>query len=147
MRLSEAILLGSTLGPQHFGDLFDPTNPTSTCALGAALLATNKTSHNVATQWAFGIRAIDNPPIKVGRFRLVGTSLFYVVVRLNDIKKWPRERIAEWVATVERDLIAQGIDVEQTPTPQPTPQPDPPPEPCPVEAAVGWGSLGEEATV
>lgn len=108
MRLSEAIILGASLHPQDFNVLgkIDHDNVLlSTCALGAAMEAI---SLSVVDALVFGIA----PLVDVYPWlRLFGTcpqpscqhsNHFYsIIAHLNDIHKWTREQIAEWVSTVE----------------------------------------------
>jgi len=104
MRLSEAIRLGAMLHPQRFGSYatyrdergrFCSSNApiatiAATCALGAASAAGLTTDD-----------AIDSP-----RFTCPAcnwhTQRLALVIHLNDRHRWTRERIADWVESVER---------------------------------------------
>jgi hypothetical protein len=111
MKLSAAILLGSTLSPQAFAEFEDDNG--SRCALGAALAAIGN-----PIQIGNGFRAAAEswPWIEpYGEFHCpdcdgVASQALSLIVHINDGHKWTRERIAEWVATVE----PQDIQGEQT---------------------------------
>lgn len=102
MRLSEAIRLGAMLKPQAFGDLWRDGGRTS-CALGAAYEALGfgpgsdvEDNEHVPR----GIRDFLEEPSACPvckRENRIGLT----VTHLNDAHKWTRERIADWVATVE----------------------------------------------
>lgn len=100
MRLSEAIRLGAMLGPQNFGTYSDGD---ATCAIGAArsaggddmMLSFFQIEHHLdsrcpecgdiaASSWCDGKRVRVN-----------------VIPHLNDHHRWTRERIADWVETLE----------------------------------------------
>jgi hypothetical protein len=111
MKLSAAILLGSTISPQAFGEFQDKNG--SRCSLGAALAAVGKTSEiemgfrTAVESWAWIERD--------GEFHCpdchgVARWVLSIIVHLNDVHGRTRERIAEWVATVE----PQDIQGEQT---------------------------------
>ena len=111
MKLSEAIRLGAMSCPQGFGS--DAIRNEARCALGAALLAvgvvpaTEGNAYNqVAALWplAYGVKV---PHPVTGEVR----DVIDVIWELNDIEHWNRERIADWVATIEaqRDAHAEPI--------------------------------------
>jgi hypothetical protein len=94
MKLSEAILLGSTLKPQAFGDNF--VNGGS-CAFGAAWDAVGDSGRFPRMLWPW----IENPqqcPV-CHEWERIGASV--ISMHLNDTHRWTREQIADWVATVE----------------------------------------------
>lgn len=115
MRLSESIRLGSMLKPQDYeyfrGD--------RTCALGAACdalgipedkdydyMVSSRDYHKLTNEYPHLHRAARCPaclPIQGfwRRLRRHEYDLGDVVVHLNDDHQWTRERIADWVATVE----------------------------------------------
>ena len=122
MLLSEAIRTGARLRPQAFGGLFCPVihgGPLGSCALGAAAEATYG-SVAAALAAAAGLpRANPEPWGLLDRYPLLaewdpplpcGCSLEKVgplsvdaaITHLNDFHSWPRERIAKWVAMLER---------------------------------------------
>lgn len=100
MTLSEAIRLGSMLGPQIRGHVVGPGH--SSCALGAAMIAVRY--HNrCGTPWE--LKALF--PITASIVRCpscAGTPavLSACIVHLNDAHRWTREQIADWVETLEQ---------------------------------------------
>src|SRR6266566_4660138 len=111
MRLSEAILLGSTIGPQAFGHFFLNDG---TCAMGAAALAVG--GHAGETflmfeqhwKWTEEIEA-ECPACGVSG------KIISVIPHLNDIEEWTRERIAEWIAKIEpAEADSPALDRQQT---------------------------------
>lgn len=117
MRLSEAIKLGAMLRPQASGGralvrvrgwrgwVFDQ-QVLGTCALAAATEA-------VGLQlW---INAYDEWPWMLGRFVSCpatggNKSVSLIVMELNDRHRWTRERIADWVATIEPAQEINAVD-------------------------------------
>lgn len=113
MRLSEAIRLGAMLRPQGKGDLFG-ANGTS-CALGAAMEAiglrpiegamdldcSSDEFEEMYHQWPILLDEPDSPIEHP-----YGKKLAETIPVLNDAG-WTRERIADWVATVEDAQEAQ----------------------------------------
>jgi hypothetical protein len=105
MKLSEAILLGSTLHPQGFGD-FRVAGPISgqllTCAWGAAHDAVGMVDDDddepLNWRWSTVEGEVHCPQEECNRTQNYHGTM---IVHLNDEHKWSRERIAEWVATVE----------------------------------------------
>jgi hypothetical protein len=126
MRLSEAILLGSTLGPQVFGSLFDPSEPGSSCALGAAFEAIGHDTKQFAAwkNWLAepyqecpaGCVAV---PARPGNDSY--TNVGQVIAHLNDYHHWTRARIAKWVATVEPQEPSEPETVEPREPSEPEP--------------------------
>lgn len=102
MRLSDAIRLGAMLRPQAFRGLFADHG---SCALGAALDAIGA-GIDLGGRYpldrfegAPAIREVEIPcrcPWYMG-----GLPLDTAIVHLNDSHHWTRERIADWVATLE----------------------------------------------
>ena len=104
MTLSEAIRLGSMLGPQIRGHLVGPDH--SSCALGAALIAVGL-HDRCATCWELKERFKALFPITASLVRCpsCGGSHFSVggcIVHLNDAHRWTRGQIADWVETLEQ---------------------------------------------
>lgn len=109
MRLSEAIRLGAMLHPQEFGAY---KSDTGTCALGAAIEA------------AIGRVRISPSPyfLLLERWPWINGELLVVcpamcqidmlvgsmIIHLNDDHRWPREQIADWVATIEAESSADA---------------------------------------
>lgn len=113
MKLSEAIRLGAMLKPQAFGRISGPVDGPrgpgdvlglrfvlGTCALGAAYDAgfirqlADADVHDVEMycpacgQWSYGGEAV--------------ALVNHIVMHLNDEHRWTRERIADWVESVEQ---------------------------------------------
>lgn len=98
MKLSEAIRLGSTLGPQIRRQYI--INRTASCALGAAMLAIGKTSVECASV------VLEAFPILRRRTRFLTGAIVdfgWAIVFLNDHYHWTREQIADFVEEVERE--------------------------------------------
>lgn len=111
MTLSEAIRLGAALRPQGFGEF---ERHGRTCAIGAAMEATAFWQTAV---WPEGWMALFNQATTcpdagcqfawpVDEARLV----WDVIVHLNDHHRWARERIADWVETLERADAAPAAE-------------------------------------
>ena len=110
MTLSEAIRLGSMLGPQIRGHFVGPDH--SSCALGAAMIAVGY--HNrLATRWELKVLLKALFPITTSivrcpscgaavRTRCLVGYLAGCIVHLNDAHRWTREQIADWVETIEQ---------------------------------------------
>jgi hypothetical protein len=109
MRLSEAILLGSTIRPQTFGRVFDTHG---SCAFGAALEAAGAKyqpeglstadeflNYDVRKLWTWLVNSSEPCP-DCGKVAGFGTREV-IAAHLNDAHRWSRERIAEWVSTIE----------------------------------------------
>jgi hypothetical protein len=110
MKLSAAILLGSTLREQCFGRNFIGGG---SCAFGAAYEALGYDQFNFpdySNFWPW----LDVPvecPVCGG---LAPTAATIISAHLNDDHKWTRERIAEWVATVEpQDIQGELWEIRQ----------------------------------
>lgn len=93
MLLSEAIMLGSMATEQCFGGMEDEDG--RRCALGAAALAIGG-----------NIMMLDEFPW-LGQAEVCPVchesnhASYIIAQHLNDAHRWTRERIADWVATVE----------------------------------------------
>ena len=120
MRLSEAIRLGAMLKPQGYEMLIDQGD---TCALGAAFDACG-----LITEGFDGFSEEDYEARVFPLFPLLrqatlpcpacgftpyidGENFTDNIAHLNDEHRWTRERIADWVATVE---AAQAMEVTRT---------------------------------
>lgn len=105
MKLSEAMRLGAMLKPQTFGWFTDAAG--GTCAMGAA---TDAAGGHCLQEWSAVLRvSVATCPacgvtVRTGRGTYAGGAL---IVHLNDNHRWTRERIADWVETVEREREAQ----------------------------------------
>ncbi len=123
MKLSEAIRLGAMMKPQAFGTWFDGEG---TCATGAALDAMGF----LGNPEAFPSREIEevliapylaSPQFKRHSAELGGNrkrpcrcngkdGVGPIMVHLNNRHRWTRERIADWVETIE-NAQTQTADV------------------------------------
>lgn len=102
---SEAIRLGSMLKPQGFGLMRDRT--VTACANDAAGLAVNAGTVDGEALVAdhFKIATLKSPVCpECARETCWGysTSVAGTVAHLNDSHRWTRERIADWVESIER---------------------------------------------
>jgi hypothetical protein len=109
LKLSEAIRLGAMLRPQYKGGYFgtvDHTSELGSCAMGAALEAAGpgapinleKTFPLITSYVTF------TPSPSIGAVR---SRLDYIITYLNDDRDWSRERIADWVEVIEREMEAR----------------------------------------
>ncbi len=103
MRLSEAIRLGAMLKPQGFGGMSSNPQSTETCAYGAASDALGR--HVVPLiEWPW-LESKGRCPDCHESFWPDGKEplkyLSIISSHLNDSHIWTRERIADWVETIE----------------------------------------------
>lgn len=119
LRLSEAMRLGSMLRPQLFCALHSEEG---SCAAGAALEAVGGLrAKSFGSIWPW--TKIQDPALRcpdVCSFTdLVGEPLCVIdlIVHLNDHHGWTRERIADWVATVEppEEQLVENTKKEEVP--------------------------------
>lgn len=124
MKLSEAILLGSISTKQGFGPRAIFIESPEKCAFGAALVAINeeysyskgscgRVYAHILQLWPWLGREIDkdhgSSPIPIVNNEII----LNVIWRLNDTYRWPRPRIAQWVA--EQEAIHDITPEEVTP--------------------------------
>lgn len=98
MKLSTAIRLGAMLKPQGFGKYLEDE---ATCALGAALDARGVFGTHFRESELFPIILILSPGCPICDERSYGGDVGSTIFHLNDDHLWTRERIADWVETVE----------------------------------------------
>jgi hypothetical protein len=99
MRLSEAIRLGAMLHPQFFGHarlIGTAGEILATCAVGAAQEAGFIV--HVADD---GVRVTCPTPKPHWPHCREPQRVLAMVTHLNDIHRWTRERIADWLETIE----------------------------------------------
>lgn len=98
--LSKAMRAGAKLKPQAFGEY---TDGVGTCALGAANEGAGLSTDYTRTPdaWLATLHAIDEMPCPECGCGAADDSL---IVHLNDWHRWTRERIATFVARLERSL-------------------------------------------
>src|SRR5688572_4034977 len=109
MKLSEAIRVGAKMKPQGFGG----TNIGGrSCALGAALDAIGVDTKDgwfpVYDAWPIAGAWVEYPgkcSYYARRRTLVGSACWL----LNDVDKWTREQIADWVEALENADIAEPV--------------------------------------
>ncbi len=128
IQLSEAIRLGSMLGPQCYGHYIEEVMvPTGwlmgylvtmrterhTCAIGAALMAVGRTDllDLANPEQVFPQLLMEVASPFSGRM----DSLWDVIVTLNDSCRWTRALIADWVATVENGAVGLPEDEDEVP--------------------------------
>jgi hypothetical protein len=111
MKLSEALRLGAMLRPQQaYGALFNDSNG-GTCALGAiadavGLLDTENNKYYgpipepIRSLWRPVANVVCASACPQCGERAFGSDR--VIVHLNNEHKWSRERIADWIESIER---------------------------------------------
>lgn len=105
MKLSEAIRLGAMLKPQGFG--LDSVNwPVSeqTCAVGAALHAVS----SPIGRDLFKVFPIARDLVVCPACNKRAEHGCCIVAHVNDVHRWSREQIADWVESIERTHEAQS---------------------------------------
>lgn len=125
MKLSEAIKLGSLLRGQAFCEYMTLIQPVRSCALGAALEAMGRDKAALPSKeaariwsWAADVGHPTNCPVCLPEFKIQhGCSVLSMITHLNDKHRWTRERIADWVESIEpagpdQDLLAEKAEVE-----------------------------------
>lgn len=124
MRLSEAIRQGSALSSQAFG--YFKKGDGSTCALGSAAEAAGFTFKG--EQCVIGIELDEflraKFPALAGHKQvpftcpdchegLISTYFSTIIAHVNDVHKWSREKIADWVEKEEDQLgIPRSVATE-----------------------------------
>ncbi len=101
IKLSEAIRLGSMLGPQCYGKYMRPgIKENATCAMGAAMMALGLSFVDMSEVFPQLPQTVIHP--------VSGKECWLrnTIVSLNDSYRWTREAIADWVATVEEAPVA-----------------------------------------
>ena len=102
MTLAEAIRLGAMLRPQGRGGYDDGE---SACALRSAAMAVGLVDLTNPTTFLNYVALRQRFPILNARVHAPvfgGQILLDAIWRLNDIARWSREAIADWVEQVER---------------------------------------------
>ena len=114
MKLWEAILAGSKLRPQTFGDFFQDHG---SCALGAALEIQYR-SYDVRflkkkDKYLTKIFPVLKKVVTCPHFSECSGPIIAIIPHLNDEYRWSREAIAEWVKVqedrLEKDTEANNI--------------------------------------
>lgn len=95
MKLSDAIRLGSMMKPQGYRAL---SSESGTCALGAALDAISQPDSAPCYHWPIVDDFVVGCPACLG---ITQTWLGFIIAHLNDDHRWTRERIADWIETLE----------------------------------------------
>lgn len=104
MKLSEAILLGSTLNPQGF--CADPA--VGDCALWSAARSVGIGAYpdDEGRHPDYGLLrdrfpVLNTPDVGCPVCGFIEQNLGFIVWHLNDSHRWTRERIADWIETIE----------------------------------------------
>lgn len=98
MKLSEAIRLGAMMGPQIFHGGFGGGD-NSSCAIGAAMHAREcRYVSDFLPMYPWVESQEAKLVLAEGEYsgNVIGMCIF-----LNDERRWTREQIADWVATIE----------------------------------------------
>ena len=114
MTLSEAIALGAMTKPQAFGELFRDGR---SCAWGAALDAIGEPYGYHVSFWPWVDNISECPDTSC--HERMPQEVRYLILHLNDHHRWSREKISDWVATVEpkpeqQDAVTEETSVEVT---------------------------------
>ena len=102
LTISEAIEIGSKMGPQMFGQLRGPNN--ASCVVGAIRLAINYPNLygvSVDATWPYYYKLVKTTVCPVCR------KTSNILVHLNDDHRWSREAIAMFISTIEPAYIEQ----------------------------------------
>lgn len=113
MKLSEAIRLGAMMKPQGFAGT-GSRKCQETCAYGAALDAISS-DESVSTHWPW-LKTLYPDPVWCPVCHL--SCDVHIIPHLNNKHRWTRERIADWVETLERardTVIETGNQVAMEP--------------------------------
>lgn len=102
MRLSEAIRLGAMLKPQGFEGTGSRQCP-ATCAYGAALDAISRDGFP-SDIWPWIDQTLFQCPACDQKHGM------YIIPHLNNDHRWTRERIADWVETLESPAPAPATE-------------------------------------
>jgi hypothetical protein len=101
MRLSEAIMMNGMTKPQGFGvdSMYSLDAP---CAIGGALQAVGERQQYsvVGEVWPW-TEENDHIICPLCKYPVPAEQTVAVLFHLNDIHKWTRAQIAEWVASIE----------------------------------------------
>lgn len=120
MKLSEAIRMNGMMKPQGFGSE-SARDTDAPCAIGGALQSIGRQTParfeasafgGITTEWPF-VREVSSCPACFGDVcsgRI--SSVVGIIWRLNDVHRWTRSQIADWVATVE----PQETEIRPTPS-------------------------------
>lgn len=116
MKLSDAIRLGAMLKPQA-ACIHSPHAGGSTCGIGAAADAIGALGrpYDIASD-QFAMRAVEErwPAVTKASAECAacGASLYglLMIQHLNDVHHWTRERIADWVETLELQQAVAAVD-------------------------------------
>jgi hypothetical protein len=107
MKLSEAIRLGAMDTPQAFYETRDHKG--GTCAMGAALHAIGVVGRPYSATIEFfplALKAADHPLRRDDDWIVIS-----IIRDLNDEYKWSRQRIADWVETIEATVPSADASV------------------------------------
>lgn len=111
MKLSEAIRLGSMSYGNCRGTMivYDDA-PVAACAIGAAMLAVGEGTEPIGRIYPRRTFPILNRKVKVPELKIDDVDLAVAIYWMNDVLSWSRERIADWVETVEAAVEEEARD-------------------------------------
>lgn len=118
MRLSEAIRLGAMIHPQGFGSRYErdafSNRIIASCAMGAAYVAVGRTHCPANWMPYYEIYLGRCPGDECSKIWMRGDCfLIGLVTHLNDVHRWTRERIADFVALHESQEPQIVVEQEQ----------------------------------
>jgi len=120
MRLSDALMLGSTLRSPGFGG---ELTEGGTCARGAAVEAVGKLVVKPAigenlgifwAEWPWTRTASEPCPVVDCRYNTVMIFMTlgrvsWLITHLNDQHQWTREKIASWIRQIEPQDVQESV--------------------------------------
>ena len=120
MKLSEMMILGAMMSPQTRGQL---ANDKGTCGLGAVVEASgllDKWKAIAALPQSEQLGKWDDFWSSVPFYRFMQSIYIHpitgerrtvnsIIISLNDSHKWTRERIAQWIATIEPQEVTDIV--------------------------------------
>lgn len=137
MKMSEAIFLGASLTKQAVNKFFVREHGVvvSTCAIGGALIAINaleeigdfgdenndfNVTPAIRKRWSWALDDFITPqlfhqPCPAHCLGFLRTPV-EMIAHLNDNHEWSRERIADWVATIEPKDEPTPVELEKIST-------------------------------
>lgn len=104
MKFSEAIRLGAMSTGQCFGVSYNKVNGdvTETCALGAAMHAIGGIGEKWPVEWNWAYDTLAYCPMGCSHpYGWEAPCVLMVTAHLNDGHKWSRERVADYVESME----------------------------------------------
>jgi hypothetical protein len=118
MKLSEAIRLGAMMKPQAFGpQIGSSTTKDKSCALQAASEALSLTWTHATAAYSelFNLYPFLRQSAICPMTGLIHDDTMQTIYLLNDVHKWTREAIADWVETIEEKEAVAVAPVTSAP--------------------------------